>query len=187
MHLTQTTLPGVVIIEPQVFEDNRGFFMETYHQRRYRECGIDAMFVQDNLSHSVKGILRGLHYQLHHPQGKLVLVVHGAIFDVAVDIRRGSPSFGQWTGLHLSADNPRQIFVPEGFAHGFCVLSATADVLYKCTDFYAPGDEGGILWSDPDINIDWPITEPLLSERDNNYPRLKDILKGHLPVYKNFP
>jgi dTDP-4-dehydrorhamnose 3,5-epimerase len=183
MQINETNLPGVVIIEPQVFEDKRGLFMETYHQRRYREGGIAGVFVQDNLSHSVRGILRGLHYQLNHPQAKLVQVVSGAIFDVAVDIRRGSPTFGQWSGVHLSADNHRQLFVPEGFAHGFCVLSATADVLYKCTNFYAPDDEGGILWSDPDINIAWPLQTPILSEKDSKYKTLKEIPSQKLPSY----
>jgi len=187
MEITETSLPGVVIVEPHVFEDRRGFFMETYHQKRYSEDGIDAIFVQDNLSHSVGGILRGLHYQLKHPQAKLVQVISGAIFDVAVDIRRGSPTFGQWTGAHLSVENHRQIFIPEGFAHGFCVLSETADVIYKCTDFYAPADEGGILWSDPDISIHWPIADLILSEKDNNYPRLKDVPEERLPIYKNSP
>lgn len=181
----KTSLPDVLIIEPRVFEDKRGFFIETYHQKRYSEGGIDGIFVQDNHSHSVSGILRGLHFQLKHPQAKLVQVVSGAIFDVAVDIRRGSPYFGQWTGVHLSVENHRQIFVPEGFAHGFCVLSETADVLYKCTDFYFPDDEGGILWSDPDINIELPIQAPILSEKDSQYPCLCDVNFDCLPVYKD--
>jgi len=184
MHITHTTLPGVLIIKPQVFQDDRGYFFETYHQRRYQEGGIDAIFVQDNHSHSVKGVLRGLHYQRSHAQGKLVQVISGAVFDVAVDIRRNSPTFGQWTGVHLSTDNHFQLFVPEGFAHGFCVLSETAEVLYKCTDFYAPGDEGGILWSDPDIHIDWPIQNPILSDKDSKYSCLRDISSDLLPVNK---
>ena len=157
--------------------------METYHQIRYSDTGIKGTFVQDNLSHSILGTLRGLHYQLHHAQAKLVQVINGAIFDVAVDIRQGSPSFGQWTGVHISDENRHQIFVPEGFAHGFCVLSETADVIYKCTDFYVLDDEGGILWSDPGIGIDWPIADPLLSDKDSQYPCLKDVPPGRLPVY----
>ena len=183
MKVTPTSLPDVRIIEPKAFEDRRGFFMETYHQRRYEQSNIDCIFVQDNLSHSVRGILRGLHYQLQYPQAKLVQVIRGAIFDVAVDIRQGSPTFGKWIGAHISDKNRHQIFVPEGFAHGFCVLSETADVLYKCTDFYAPDDEGGILWSDPGIGIDWPINDPLLSDKDSHYPCLKDVALERLPVY----
>ncbi len=185
MKVLKTSLPGVLIIEPHVFEDMRGFFMETYHQKRYSQTGLDCSFVQDNLSHSIRGILRGLHYQLKHPQAKLVQVIKGTIFDVSVDIRRGSPSFGQWTGAHLSDENRRQIFVPEGFAHGFCVLSETADVIYKCTDFYAPDDEGGILCSDPNIAIDWPMADPLLSDKDSQYPCLSDVPPEHLPVYRD--
>ena len=157
--------------------------METYHRKRYEQFNIACIFVQENFSHSDHGILRGLHYQLHHPQAKLVQVMHGAIFDVAVDIRQGSPTFGKWVGAKISDKNRRQVFVPEGFAHGFCVLSETADVIYKCTDFYAPDDEGGILWSDPSIGITWPITNPLLSDKDSSYPYLKDIPPEHLPEY----
>jgi dTDP-4-dehydrorhamnose 3,5-epimerase len=184
MKITPTSLPDVLIIEPRAFEDRRGFFMETYHQKRYGQMNIHAVFVQDNLSHSIQGILRGLHYQLHHPQAKLVQAVTGSIFDVAVDIRHGSPTFGKWVGANLTDENRHQIFVPEGFAHGFCVLSETADVVYKCTDFYAPGDEGGILWSDPGIGIDWPISDPQLSDKDSAYPCLRDVPREHLPVYK---
>lgn len=184
MKVTPTTLPGVLIIEPQVFGDQRGFFMEIYHQKRYSQAGLNHIFVQDNLSHSIKGTLRGLHYQLKHPQAKLVQVIKGSIFDVSIDIRRGSPSFGRWTGVHLSDENKRQVFVPEGFAHGFCVLSETADVTYKCTNLYAPDDEGGLLWSDPALSIDWPIKHPLLSDKDSQYPCLADIPIERLPVYK---
>jgi len=183
MKVTPTSLPDVFIIEPKSFEDRRGFFMETYHKKRYEESNIDCIFVQDNLSHSVQGILRGLHYQLRYPQAKLVQAINGAIFDVAVDIRQGSPTFGKWTGAHLSDTKRNQIFIPEGFAHGFCVLSETADVIYKCTDFYTPDDEGGILCSDPGIGIDWPIADPLLSDKDSRYPCLKDVPLEHLPVY----
>jgi len=180
----ETSLPGVILIEPDVFNDARGFFMETYQFKKYKEGGIDKVFVQDNHSHSQRSTLRGLHYQLHHPQGKLVYVIAGEIYDVAVDIRRGSPTFGQWAATHLSDENKRQIFVPEGFAHGFCIISETADVVYKCTDFYAPGDEYGVYWSDPAIGIEWPVKTPILSKKDSQNPQLKDIPEAHLPVYK---
>jgi len=183
MKVTPTSLPGVLIIEPQIFKDNRGFFMETYHQKKYGQAGLNLIFVQDNLSHSARGTLRGLHYQFKHPQAKLVQVIKGSIFDVSVDIRQGAPSFGHWTGVHLSDENRRQVFVPEGFAHGFCVLSETADVIYKCTDLYSPDDEGGLLWSDPDLAIDWPIANPLLSDKDSQYPCLTDVPLEQLPVY----
>jgi len=177
-------LDGVYIVEPQVFYDDRGFFLETYHQRKYAESGINCNFIQDNLSRSVRGTLRGLHYQLEYAQAKLIQVIKGVVFDVVVDIRRGSPSFGHWVGVNLSEENKRQLFVPEGFAHGFCVLSAAADVVYKCTDFYAPEDEGGILWSDPDIAIDWPIANPLLSDKDSRLPYLAHVPPERLPPYK---
>ena len=179
-----TKLAGVYIIEPQVFSDARGFFMETYHQRRYTESGINCNFVQDNLSRSVRGALRGLHYQVQQPQAKLIQVIKGAVFDVVVDIRRGSPSFGQWIGVDLSEENKRQLFVPQGFAHGFCALSEAADLVYKCTDFYAPEDEGGILWSDPDLAIDWPVAEPLISAKDSRLPRLAAVPPEKLPSYE---
>ena len=180
----ETALPGVILLEPAVFADARGFFMETFHGRKYAEHGITGAFVQDNLSRSCRSTLRGLHYQLRQPQGKLVYAVTGEIFDVAVDIRRGSPSFGQWVGITLSAKNKRQIYVPEGFAHGFCVLSEEAHVIYKCTDFYAPDDEYGILWSDSHIGITWPVDAPLLSPKDNKNPRLEEMPEEHLPVYE---
>ncbi len=183
LSIIQTKLPGVVQIESKRFEDNRGFFMETYHQKRYVQAGIEKVFVQDNHSHSHKHILRGLHYQLQHPQGKLIYAARGEIFDVAVDIRRGSPTFRQWVGAILSSQNGRQMYIPEGFAHGFLVLSETADVIYKCTDLYAPGDEYGIRWNDPQINIQWPAGVPVLSEKDSRNPVLKDILQDHLPVF----
>jgi dTDP-4-dehydrorhamnose 3,5-epimerase len=179
-----TSLPEVFIIEPRVFEDSRGFFLETYHQRRYAEKGIHCNFVQDNLSRSVRGTLRGLHYQLEYAQAKLIQVIRGVVFDVVVDIRQGSPTFGQWAGVTLSEENKRQLFVPEGFAHGFCVLSEVADVVYKCTDFYAPEDEWGILWSDPDLAIDWPVEKPLLSDKDSHLPCLADVSPDSLPRYK---
>jgi dTDP-4-dehydrorhamnose 3,5-epimerase len=177
-----TGLPEVLLIEPTVFGDARGFFLESYHTRRYAEAGVPDHFVQDNHSRSRRGVLRGLHYQLTHPQGKLVWVTSGEVFDVAVDIRRGSPTFGRWVGVTLSADNHRQLYIPPGFAHGFCVLSETVDFLYKCTDFYHPEDEGGILWCDPGIGITWPLTTPVLSEKDRHYPQLQDVPPNRLPV-----
>jgi len=184
MRITEIKLPGVLIIQPDIFEDPRGFFMETYHRKKYAGEGLDLSFVQDNLSYSTIGTLRGLHYQYPNAQAKLVQAIKGEIFDVAVDIRQGSPTFGQWTGVHLSDENKRQLFVPEGFAHGFCVLSDTAFVVYKCTDFYAPESEKGIIWSDPDIGIDWPVKEPMLSPKDSQYPCLKDITPDNLPDYR---
>ena len=184
MKFTNMSLPGVVLIEPDVFKDDRGFFMEIHHQKKYVKGGIEKVFVQDNYSHSQRGVIRGLHYQLRHPQDKLVYVITGEIFDVAVDIRHGSPTFGRWVGTLLSAENKRQIFVPEGFAHGFCVLSETADVLYKCTDFYSPDDDFGILWSVPTIGIDWPVESPILSPKDSQYSGLKETTKDLLPTYR---
>ena len=183
MKVVETRIPGVLIVEPKVFGDERGFFMETFHGRKYKEHGIDRIFVQDNHSRSCRSTLRGLHYQLRHPQGKLVYAVSGEIFDVAVDIRKGSATFGQWVGITLSAVNKRQIYVPEGFAHGFCVVSDQADVIYKCTDFYAPDDDYGILWSDPKIGIDWPVDAPLLSPKDGRNRPLDAVPKENLPVF----
>ncbi|MGH0037843.1 MAG: dTDP-4-dehydrorhamnose 3,5-epimerase [Myxococcota bacterium] len=184
MKFTPTALPGVVIVDPDVHGDPRGFFLETWHARKYKEGGIDAAFVQDNLSRSGRRTLRGLHAQLRRPQGKLVRVVEGAVFDVAVDIRRGSPHFGKWVGVELSAADQRQLYVPEGFAHGFCVLSESAQFEYKCTDFYDPEDEIAILWNDPDIGIEWPIDDPTLSKRDVAARRLRDFDEGELPVFE---
>jgi dTDP-4-dehydrorhamnose 3,5-epimerase len=184
LKFTEKSLPGVLMIEPAVFDDDRGFFMETYHMAKYGEAGAGRSFVQDNHSHSKRFTLRGLHYQLKHPQGKLVFVVVGEILDIAVDIRRGSPTFGRWTGTLLSDKNKRQLFIPEGFAHGFCVLSETANVIYKCTDLYTPGDEYGILWSDPTIDIVWPIENPILSKKDAESPALNDVPEEQLPLYK---
>jgi len=183
LRVGRTSLPEVLLVEPDVFKDDRGFFMETFHQRDYAIGGIDRVFVQDNYSRSKRAILRGLHYQLKHAQAKLVYVIRGEIFDVVVDIRQGSPSFGRWAGALLSDENNRQIFVPEGFAHGFCVLSETADVMYKCTDFYVPEDEYGIYWADSIIGIEWPIENPILSNKDSQNPRLNDVPKDSLPVY----
>ncbi|CAG0964012.1 dTDP-4-dehydrorhamnose 3,5-epimerase [Myxococcaceae bacterium] len=166
MKVIETEIPGVLVVEPKVFRDPRGFFVETYHADRYRAAGIDAVFVQDNHSKSERGTLRGLHAQEHHPQAKLVRVIEGEIFDVAVDIRVGSPTFGRHVSVTLGAGDQRQIYVPVGFAHGFCVLSETAQVEYKCTDFYHPEDELRVLWNDPEIAIRWPIEKPLLSEKD---------------------
>ena len=176
-----TDLPEVVRVEPAVFQDHRGFFLETYHREKYAAGGIDAVFVQDNHSRSKRGILRGLHAQGRFPQGKLVRAVEGAIFDVAVDIRRGSPTFGRWVGFELSAENFQQLYVPPGFAHGFCVLSESAQVEYKCTDLYRPDDELAVRWDDPEIGIRWPIEEPVLSAKDAAAPRLSEV--AALPVY----
>lgn len=179
-------IPSVLLIETPCFADHRGFFRETWNQTTYDHAGLSETFVQVNHSHSKKGVLRGLHYQLKHPQGKLIYPVTGAIFDVAVDIRRGSPTFGRWTGAELSVDNRRQIFVPQGFAHGFVVISDDADVIYKCTDFYAPTDEYGILWSDPAIGIHWPVESPILSGKDMENLALNLLSESHLPVYGGF-
>ncbi len=174
-------LPGVRLFKPPVFEDARGFFTEFYHQGKYAEAGLDMRFVQDNLSRSTHGVLRGLHYQLRHPQGKLVAVLVGEVFDVAVDIRRGSPTFGQWEGYRLSATNRHQLYVPPGFAHGFVVLSDYALFFYKCTDIYRQGDDHGLAWNDPDIGIDWPLADPVLSAKDAALPRLRDVPAAQLP------
>jgi dTDP-4-dehydrorhamnose 3,5-epimerase len=174
MKVIETTIPGVLLIEPKVFGDSRGFFLETFHLERYIAAGIPGPFVQDNHSHSAKGVLRGLHFQKQYPQGKLVYVTSGTVFDVAVDIRKESPTFGQWVSATLSADKHQQFYVPAGFAHGFCVLSESADFHYKCTDYYHPEDEGCIRWDDPDIGIQWPITNPTLSPKDANAPFLKN-------------
>lgn len=181
MKCHETKLDGVLIIEPAVFEDPRGFFYESFHRDKFANMGIDLPFVQDNHSHSTKGTIRGLHFQEPHAQGKLVRAVQGEIFDVAVDIRRGSPNFGQWTGLVLSADNRLQLWVPPGFAHGLCALSDTVDVIYKCTDVYTPDAEHSISWNDPDIAIAWPLTDPILSGKDGAAAMLRDCQA--LPAY----
>jgi dTDP-4-dehydrorhamnose 3,5-epimerase len=175
MNVIPTALPGVLVIEPRVIRDARGFFVETYHARRYREAGIDVTFVQDNHSRSVRGTLRGLHWQAERPQGKLVRVLVGEVYDVAVDIRLDSPTFGKWVGFTLSAENFRQAWIPPGFAHGFCVTSEVAEVEYKCTDFYDPPSERGLIWNDPDVGIEWPIQEPILSARDQQHPTLSAL------------
>ena len=181
MRATPLDHPEVLLIEPDVFPDPRGFFMETFHSIKYAEHGLPAVFLQDNHSRSSRGVLRGLHYQLKNPQGKLVRVVSGEVFDVAVDIRRGSPWSGKWVGAILSEENHRQMYVPPGFAHGFCTLSESADFLYKCTDLYAPGDEYGIAWDDPEIAIEWPEMDYLISDKDLANPLLNE--SDHLPEY----
>lgn len=185
MNITKTNIDGLLILEPKVFSDNRGFFCETYQKNRYQEAGITNEFIQDNLSKSIKGTLRGLHYQTSpFEQAKLVQVIQGEVFDVAVDIRAGSPTFGQHHSVILSENNKLQYFIPKGFAHGFCVLSETAIFQYKCDHFYSPKHERGVLWSDPKLNIIWPIEFPTLSPKDEIYPFLDCINSSELPSYK---
>ena len=181
MKVIETALPGVLVIEPQVFGDTRGFFYESYNEARFRDTGIDARFVQSNVSRSARGVLRGLHYQWPHPQGKFVSVLEGEVFDVAVDIRRGSPHFGQWFGAMLTAGNKRHMWIPEGFAHGFCVVSDYATFSYQCTALYDAKADAGVLWNDPAIGVDWPIAEPQLSDKDLKAPLLKDVPEHRLP------
>jgi len=183
VRFTPTALPGVVLIEPDVHRDERGFFLESYQERRYRENGIPGPFVQDNHSHSLRGTLRGLHAQLRRPQGKLVRSLGGEMFDVAVDIRRGSPHFGRWVGVTLSGENFRQLYIPPGFAHGFCVMSDRVDVEYKCTDYYDPGGEVSVAWNDPSIGVEWPVTDPVLSPKDAAGTPLAG-LEDRLPTYE---
>ena len=183
MNILSTTLPGVFIVEPDVHRDSRGWFLETYHVEKYQYGGNPLVFVQDNCSSSVRGTLRGLHAQLTRPQGKLVRVVRGEVFDVAVDIRRGSPTFASWTGITLTAENFKQIYIPPGFAHGFCVLSDTAEVEYKCTDVYVPGDEITIAWNDSQIGIPWPDMSPILSAKDVAGQSLQEAW-DRLPTYQ---
>lgn len=183
MKVKELEIPGVLLIEPAVFSDERGFFMETYHARRYADCGIPDKFVQDNHSKSLRGTLRGLHYQLGSPQGKLVHVTSGEVFDVAVDIRKGSPWFGKWVSAILSAENKHQLYIPEGFAHGFYVTSDLAEFQYKCSDYYAPAEERSIIWNDPEIGIDWPSNDPLVSEKDGKAKRLSDMADD-LPLFR---
>lgn len=176
MKVTETALPGVLIIEPSVFGDQRGFFLETFQIERYREVGIDLPFMQDNHSRSQRGVLRGLHFQRTRPQGKLVSVSRGAVFDVAVDIDAKSPTCGQYVGVELNDENHRQLWIPPGYAHGFCVLSEIADFQYKCTDLYFPEDEAGLLWNDPEVNIPWPVETPRLSAKDQQNSTLRQLL-----------
>jgi dTDP-4-dehydrorhamnose 3,5-epimerase len=178
-----TELPGVLLCEPTVYADARGFFAEVFHGSRYAQAGILPAFVQDNHSRSCRDTLRGLHYQLAHPQGKLVYVVRGSIFDVAVDIRRGSPTFGRHVTAILSDENHHQLYIPPGFAHGFCALSDQVDLLYKCTDVYHPGDDFGLAWNDPQLGIAWPVPEPLLSDKDRRAPLLAAVVPAQLPRF----
>ena len=175
MNVTETQLAGVLIIEPKVFGDSRGFFKETFQAERYQEAGIEYTFLQDNYSRSQKGVLRGLHFQITKPQGKLVSCPKGAVFDVAVDIDPNSITYGQYVGVELTEENHKQLWVPPGYAHGFCVLSETADFQYKCTDYYDPSDESGVIWNDPDVAIEWPIPDPSLSSKDAILPTLADV------------
>ncbi len=175
MNVITTDIEGVLIIEPQVFQDRRGCFLETYHDNRFKAAGLNFAFVQDNLSFSVKGTLRGLHFQVNHPQAKLVQAITGEIFDVAVDIRPESSTFGRWVGVHLSEQNKRQVLLRPGLAHGFCVLSETAYIAYKCSEYYMPDDENGILWSDPSMGIDWPVKDPIISDKDSQLSRFAEL------------
>ncbi|HTM04520.1 MAG TPA: dTDP-4-dehydrorhamnose 3,5-epimerase [Vicinamibacterales bacterium] len=177
LRFSETDLPGVILIEPQVFRDARGFFLETFHAGKYAAAGIPTKFLQDNQSSSVKNTLRGLHLQWRKPQGKLVRVVRGEVWDVAVDLRRDLPTFGRWTAVMLSANNFHQLYIPPGCAHGFCVLSNVAEVEYKCTEFYDPADEVGIAYDDPELAIPWPVQAPLLSVRDQHHPTLRELLE----------
>lgn len=183
MNVEEMGLPGVLLFEPDVFGDDRGFFMETYNRRRYREAGLDVEFVQDNLSYSRHGILRGLHFQNPDQQGKLVYVLEGEVFDVAADIREGSPHFGEWVGCALSAENGSQLYVPEGFAHGFVVTGDDALLAYKCTALYNREADSVVRWDDPQIGIDWPVETPELSEKDRSAPLLSEMPSGSLPQY----
>ena len=190
MNIITTNLPGVIVIEPKVYVDKRGFFLETFREDVLLQAGINAHFVQDNHTRSSQGVLRGLHYQMTQTQGKLIRVAAGSVFDVVVDVRSGSPTFGQWYGTELNEDNIKMIYVPPGFAHGFVVLSETADFIYKCTDYYHPESEQGIAWDDPDLNIDWSIAEIAekisLSDKDKQNVKLKDQPAEKLPAYKDF-
>ena len=184
MQISETSLPGVLLIQPRVFEDPRGFFMETYRQKMLAEAGIHETFVQDNHSHSSRGVLRGLHYQLRNPQAKLCRVTQGEVLDVAVDVRAGSPNFGKWVSVVLSGENHSQLFIPKGFAHGFVVRSETCDFLYKCSDYFEASDDRGVLWNDPEIGIDWQTPDPILSEKDRRYRTLAQIPQEDLPRYQ---
>lgn len=181
VRIEQTGLAGLMVIEPRRFGDERGFFLESYQKDRYRAAGIKDTFVQDNQSRSMQGVLRGLHFQIRRPQSQIVTVMRGQIFDAAVDLRQGSATFGRCFGAELSDEGPRQIYMAPGFAHGFCVLSEFADLHYKVSRIYDHADEGGLLWNDPEIGIRWPIADPVLSERDKSYPRLRDLERERLP------
>jgi len=187
MDIIETILPGLLVFKPRVFEDPRGYFLETFHRQRYRDAGLQADFVQDNISSSSQGTLRGLHYQHPKGQGKLVQVLEGSVYDVAVDIRPDSPTFGQWHGLTLTEEQHNQMYIPPGFAHGFYVLSKTALFHYKCTDYYSPTTESGIVWNDSDLGIEWPLRgEPILSDRDLRYGKLSDIPVEQLPRIEDY-
>jgi dTDP-4-dehydrorhamnose 3,5-epimerase len=186
LKVSPARLREVLVVEPDVFGDERGFFMEAYNAQAYRAAGIGCTFVQDNHSFSMNGILRGLHYQYPFPQSKLVWVVTGTVLDVAVDIRRGSPTFGQWVAEIISDENRRRLFIPRGFAHGFCVLSPTAHFMYKCDEFYHPETDRGVNWNDPDIAVDWQISDPVLSAKDAGLPFLADIPPDQLPDYEEY-
>ena len=183
MHVTRIEIPGVLVFEPVVLSDHRGVFTETYHEDRYRNAGIREDFVQDNYSRSIRNTLRGLHFQEPHAQGKLVMALEGTVFDVVVDIRKGSPSFGKWYGVELSGENLRQMYIPPGCAHGFCVTSASASFLYKCTAYYSREHDRGVRWDDSALEIPWPISEPILSQKDQNLPTISAI-EPDLPVYR---
>jgi dTDP-4-dehydrorhamnose 3,5-epimerase len=184
LQIIETSLPGVLLIKPRVFADPRGFFMETYREKVLAEAGIHETFVQDNHSHSSRGVLRGLHYQLRNPQAKLCRVVEGEVLDIAVDVRLGSPNFGKWVSVLLSGENHTQIYIPKGFAHGFVVRSEEADFLYKCSDYFDAGDDRGVLWNDPAIGIEWDTPEPILSDKDKRYLPLAQIAHDQLPPYQ---
>lgn len=181
MKVTKLSLEGAYLIELDVFRDERGFFLESYQHRRYADNGLDVNFVQDNRSFSKKGILRGLHYQIKRPIGHLIYVTRGSVFDVGVDLRRNSPTFGEYLSITLTAENNQQLFFPEGIAHGYCTLGDENEILYKCTDYYDPTDEAGVIWNDPDIGIRWPVHDPMIKPRDANFPLLKDIPTSRLP------
>ena len=183
MKLTPTSLDGVLVLEPRIFKDERGFFLETFNGGELEDTPVGATFVQSNHSRSTRGVLRGLHYQLSNPQGKLVHVARGSIFDVAVDIRRGSPSFGKWTGIELNDDNLLSLWIPPGFAHGFCVLSDVADVIYKCTTLYDPSDDHGVAWDDASIGIEWPAVDPIISSKDTRWEGLSES-RADLPSFE---
>jgi dTDP-4-dehydrorhamnose 3,5-epimerase len=185
MDVKQTGFSGLLVIHPKCFRDERGFFLESFQAKRYRDAGIADTFVQDNHSRSRHRVLRGMHFQVKHPQAQIVTVIRGCIFDVAVDLRRGSPNFGQWFGVELSDEGSRQLYMAPGFAHGFCVLSDFADLHYKTSRFYDHADEGGLIWNDPDIGVRWPIASPIVSERDSTYPALRHLNSKSLPHIAN--
>jgi len=182
LKVTETAVEGAYLIDLDVYGDKRGFFLESYHCQRYAEHGIDVEFVQDNRSFSIQGVVRGLHYQIRHPIGHLVYVTHGCIFDVGVDLRPHSATFGKHVAYTLSADKHQQLYLPPGVAHGFCTLADENEILYKCSEYYDPDDEAGVLWNDPDIGINWPIQHPEIKERDAHFPRLKEISPSHMPL-----